>query len=121
NLPGFASSSRRENDLFPIGRPAWQASSLRRIGELKPLAAIHFAPPQTALRVGHINHPRSIPRKIQLLCRYTWQIAGPLLRLHIVASQLAALLFSHEEKLFAIPARYRRIVVQRPEGQLPRL
>src|SRR5262245_21472 len=45
----------------------------------------------------------------------------PLLRLRIVASQLAASLFPHEENLVSILARRGRIVVERPGSQLYRL
>src|SRR5262249_36733566 len=50
--------------------------------------------------------------------RYSRQIAGPLLCPHIVAEKFTTLLLTHDEKLFAILARQRRIVVQRPECQL---
>ena len=56
-----------------------------------------------------------------MLCRDSWQIGDPLLRLRIVASKFTAFMFSHDKKLFAIQARHRHIVVQRPEGQLYRL
>src|SRR6185369_15695975 len=69
DLPTFARYTTHKNDLFPIGRPARQACSHRWVAELKTLAAIHFAPPQTAFREYHISYPLSILGKIHKFCR----------------------------------------------------
>ena len=55
--------------LFPSGDQRGKVALIGGEAELKPLTAIHFAPPQITLRKSHVGHPLSIPGKIQMLCR----------------------------------------------------
>src|SRR5208337_571689 len=97
----------KENDLLAIGRPARQYGSERRVAELEPLAAVHFADPESCLWVAYIGHRLAILREADAIRRNPGEKWHERSGLGIIARQFPARQRSHHEQLLAILAGLR--------------
>src|SRR5713101_3446591 len=102
NLPRLARNSGHESDPLPVRRPARQGSLHRWKTELKPLAAVHLAPPQGAIWKRHISDPLTILGKTQALRRNPGKIGHKLLRLRVIPHQFAARLPTQDEQPLSV-------------------
>jgi len=92
-------------NLGPIGRPARQCVQSRRIGELKPIAAIDAAAPYRAIRIGDVRDPVAVARVIQFSGRNSGKVCYELTLFRIVTHQFPAALDSIDKELLPIRAR----------------
>src|SRR5580704_8828984 len=89
NLPSLAGHSSCESDFVPTRGPSGSYRFKGRERQLQALASIPLATPKSALGISDVGNPVTISRKSQPHSRDSCQIWNELVRLVVVADELA--------------------------------
>lgn len=104
-LPEFSGLRIVEGDLRSVARPVRQKGRDWGLRELQPIGAIDAAAPERAIGIGHVDDPFSVAGEVDFTGRDASQEWSELVRLAVIADQLAARHEAVGKELLAIRAR----------------